>query len=91
MPLNILDNPIAAPGDDYLDRYGYARSLASIVTSAPHGSSFRLGIYGEWGEGKTSVMRLIERCVKDQSFKTTWIYPWAAATSAELRQLLQEA
>ncbi len=33
-------------------------------------------------------MRLIERCVKDQSFKTTWIYPWAAATSAELRQLL---
>ncbi|MEX0802879.1 MAG: P-loop NTPase fold protein [Candidatus Binatia bacterium] len=88
MPPTILDNPIAAPGDDYLDRYGYARSLASIITSAPHESSFRLGIYGEWGEGKTSVMRLIERCVKDQAFKTTWIYPWAAATSVELRQLL---
>jgi len=88
MPPNIHDNPIAQPADDYLDRDRYARALASIVTGAPHGSSFRLGVYGDWGEGKTSVMRLIERCVKDQSFKTTWIYPWAAATSAELRHML---
>jgi predicted KAP-like P-loop ATPase len=88
MPPNILDDPISSPADDYLDRDRYARSLASIVTSAPHGSSFRLGIYGEWGEGKTSVMRLIERYLKEKFFKTTWIYPWAASSSAELRQLL---
>ncbi len=88
MPPNILDNPIAQPADDYLDRYRYAHALASIITEAPKASSFRLGIYGEWGEGKTSVMRLIEQCVKARSFKTTWIYPWAAATSADLRQML---
>lgn len=85
---NILDNPISTPDEDNLDRDRYARSLASIVTGAPHGSSFRLGVYGEWGEGKTSVMRLIEGSVKNKCFKTTWIYPWAATSSAELRHLL---
>src|SRR5262249_55158446 len=85
---NILDNPISTTDEDNLDRDRYARALASIITDAPEGSSFRLGVYGDWGEGKTSAMRLIEGHVKDKSFKTTWIYPWAATSSVELRHLL---
>ena len=35
------------------------QSVANLIRSS--GSRFTIGIYGEWGTGKTTLMRMIER------------------------------
>jgi pantothenate kinase-related protein Tda10 len=52
----------------------YARILAKAAkdTTGP----FTIGIYGEWGTGKTSLLRLIQKGLKDDnSIVTVGLHP----------------
>jgi hypothetical protein len=82
---SILDDPIALWDDDLLGRAAFARELIALLKGAPADASFRVGIYGEWGEGKTSVMRLMETHAVAEGMRTTWVYPWTLLTALELR------
>ena len=61
---------------DYL-----AQTISNIIkNSQPH---FTIGIYGEWGTGKTTLMKTIERKLKDgivsekeQKVLTVWFNAW---------------
>ncbi|RYE89266.1 MAG: NTPase, partial [Cytophagaceae bacterium] len=55
------DPPATTQAEDYFQRYGFASRIAQVLLNRRESSSITLGVYGAWGEGKTSVMRFIEQ------------------------------
>ena len=54
----LLDDP-AHSSDDVLDRHNLAKSIFSLIKTAPSVWTLRLGIYAGWGEGKSTLLHLI--------------------------------
>ncbi|WP_430501296.1 KAP family P-loop NTPase fold protein [Micromonospora trifolii] len=53
----------------------YSRIVASAATNTR--GPFTIGVFGEWGTGKTSLMRLIERRLDDDpNVVTVWFNAW---------------
>lgn len=55
------DHPIATEADDELGRGPFAFQVADQLASLPGAASCVVGIVGRWGEGKTSVLNMIEQ------------------------------
>ncbi len=61
------DRPISHPRDDVLGRAEFARVLArSIDQLAAARDGFVIGLIGEWGSGKSSVIELTTRFLRHQ-------------------------
>lgn len=58
-------NPVK-PGKKF-DFHKYSDAVVSIVNGSE--PKFSIGIYGEWGSGKTTLMRMIERKLKPERFQ----------------------
>ena len=56
------DNPIQKGSEDQYGRIKLVNKLAHIINekSKAHHRCFTIGIYGAWGEGKTSVLNLLK-------------------------------
>lgn len=54
------DNPINGANDDKFQRYPFSKRIAETIVSRTDKESLVIGIYGNWGEGKTSVLNFIE-------------------------------
>lgn len=54
------DRPIQNPDEDIFNRWPFARRIAETFTKRHDPSSLVLGIYGPWGDGKTSALNLLE-------------------------------
>ena len=65
-----------AEDDDELGFDVYARVLSQAIRSSR--GPMAIGIYGEWGEGKTSLMHLIKRSLdtEDSEIATVWFNAW---------------
>jgi hypothetical protein len=72
----LLDAPIASPAEEKLGREPFANSLADLLHDAPQDASFRIGVYGEWGEGKTSVLLLMQRRLESKGDVCVWLPAW---------------
>ncbi|NYB74519.1 hypothetical protein HZF24_10265 [Sedimentibacter hydroxybenzoicus DSM 7310] len=57
------DSPITTMKDDLLNRDKFAKQLAQAVLSYNQSNSFNIGLYGEWGSGKTSVINMVEESI----------------------------
>jgi Cdc6-like AAA superfamily ATPase len=70
----IIDEPTKEGALDFQD---YSRSLANIIreTTTPR---FAVGIFGTWGSGKTSLMRMIQQELDKDNEKvlTVWFDAW---------------
>ncbi len=54
----------------------YVESLCKVILSRGI-TPFTIGIYGKWGKGKTSLMRMIqEKLDKEKGIKTVWFNAW---------------
>lgn len=53
------DTPIKAKSEDKFQRYEFAARVADIVSKGKHPQSLVVGIYGKWGEGKSSVINCV--------------------------------
>ncbi|MCA9894132.1 MAG: hypothetical protein KC615_14180, partial [Anaerolineae bacterium] len=78
-PLKLLtDQPIHENQDGRGDGLGftkYAETLAgaALGTEGP----FTIGIFGDWGTGKTSLMRMIEKqLIPEEDVLTVWFEAW---------------
>ena len=61
------DQPISSHEKDRFDRWPFARRIAETIARRRETSSLVIGIYGPWGDGKTSVLRLMEEAFGEDS------------------------
>lgn len=79
--IHVHDNATAS---DQLNRFGLSNSLAGLIVNAPDGSSFRIGVYGNWGEGKTSVLSIMQTRLENEGVVCVSLLPWLSKTTEEL-------
>jgi hypothetical protein len=65
----VSDAPLYDPDDDLLEMTDYSRTLADFILSIE--TSYTIGIYGEWGSGKTSFVNFIRHYLDEEVKKAT--------------------
>lgn len=85
------DAPIETVDDDVLRRVGFAREIADLATSAPRRWAIRIGIYGAWGTGKSSVLNLCRNFIEARGHVAADFSPWGYADSKEMLRGLATA
>jgi|ERR1041385_7912518 hypothetical protein len=78
------DRALHSTAEDLLNRGSFAEALASQILHAPAGQTLRLGVYGGWGEGKTSVLELMRLHLTTAQQVCVWITPWTVPTREEV-------
>lgn len=78
------DDAIASTDQDKFGRARFAHHLTDVIRSAPDAASFRIGLYGEWGEGKTSVMALMEPKLPEEEFVCARVSAWDVQNATEV-------
>lgn len=80
------DLPITKSSEDKLNRGSFANSLANVLIeySAPY--SFSIGLYGEWGSGKTSLLNMVLETVeeRDKDVVVLRFNPWLCSDPNQL-------
>lgn len=57
-------------GNDLLNTSTYVDALVDCVNNAPYNKTFTIGLFGEWGSGKSSIVKTaIDRIVNDAKEK----------------------
>ncbi|EGV52579.1 P-loop NTPase fold protein [endosymbiont of Riftia pachyptila] len=77
------DNPVghdqvkdSASRDDRLDFASFINPLAHrILASDQHNTPLTIGIFAQWGMGKSSIMHMLQQRLKDECH-TVWFDPW---------------
>lgn len=54
------DLPISAKREDRFNRWPFAKRIADTLAERADPSSLVVGLYGPWGDGKTSTLKLME-------------------------------
>src|SRR5229473_1332430 len=63
--------------EDDLDRWGFAAEIVEVVLATPADWSARIGIFGKWGEGKSTVLQFAEQMLKEKNNVVFPFSPWA--------------
>ncbi len=88
-----MDLPVVPDTFSEDDKIGYgthARGLVRMIRSVDATGSFTIGIYGEWGQGKTSMLRQIKKSLDNPEddtntpVLTSWFNPWQFAGEEHL-------
>src|SRR5687767_12188388 len=58
------DKPIATQQEDRFQRTKFAKRISTTIIERENSDCITIGLYGAWGEGKTSVLNLIESELK---------------------------
>jgi hypothetical protein len=87
----LTDDEPAGKADDYLNRGPFAQNIADIILGCEKGASFRIGVYGDWGEGKTSVLRMVDDVLTSSGHVTLWLSPWGKTSNEALLRTLLDA
>jgi predicted KAP-like P-loop ATPase len=70
-----LDAPVSAKTEDHFQRYEFSRRIAKLINAAKFRKSLVIGIYGKWGEGKSSVLNFIASEINSESIQIKF-NPW---------------
>jgi hypothetical protein len=71
-----FDSPINSQDEDRLNRAGFAGQIFNIIEQAHSSQNIRVGINGEWGAGKTSVLNLIKNLCRESEYPIASFNPW---------------
>jgi ATPase subunit of ABC transporter with duplicated ATPase domains len=52
--------------DDDLGRWRFAAEIAEVIRSTPTDWSARIGIFGKWGEGKSTILHFLEEMLRPE-------------------------
>src|SRR5215813_7471390 len=89
-----LDEALRDPTDDLLDMNHHALALANYIREQKR-FPFTVGIFGEWGEGKTTLVQFLEyhlsvlsKATPDSPIKFISFSAWPYTTSEKLWRAL---
>lgn len=82
--MNLSDRAIADRAADVLGRWGIAKTIYDLIADTKTDSPLRIGVYGGWGEGKTSVLRFVESLAVKANIPVCWFSVWSAQTQPDL-------
>ena len=71
-------------GDDDLDRWQFAGEIVEVILTTPPDWSARIGVFGKWGEGKSTVLRFAEQMLVEKGNIVFWFSPWAIRNWGDL-------
>ena len=73
--IGVIDEPVKPGDDDNLDIEIHSKSLIEFIQETE--TPITVGIQGEWGSGKTSLLNSIHHAFAEQpTFKQIWINSW---------------
>jgi len=71
---SVKDSPIQNLKEDSLQISKYAVSLSKFIEISD--TPITIGLQGEWGTGKTSLMSLIKELLNESSIASSWVNTW---------------
>lgn len=78
------DAPIEQRNEDFYDRWHIATAISRVIDAAPPKWSTRIGLFGRWGDGKTSVLNFLEIQQLEKNNIVIRYSPWGATTEEEV-------
>ncbi len=93
---SITDVPISCSQENLLGIENYAKALSDFILHSA--TPLTVGIQGEWGTGKTSLMNLIRENLAGHEIASSWVNTWeyslfkqsGETTPAVLRGMLEK-
>lgn len=90
----VSDIPIENENEDILDRKEFVNALADSLINYQSSDSLVVGLYGEWGSGKTSILNMVQNQIMsktaelDQERRPIVFYfkPWNFSNANQLLQ-----
>lgn len=71
---SITDKPIESQESDRLRSERYAQALSDFIANSD--TPMTVGLQGEWGTGKTSMMYLMREKMQQMAVATSWVNTW---------------
>jgi hypothetical protein len=71
------DRPVSSKSDDRLNRAPFAERVAEVLRGLPKGAGLVVGIHGPWGDGKTTVLNMLQADLDAEAATATVEFnPW---------------
>lgn len=85
------DRPIDSLKSDRIGRHDFIKGLVSLLKNRTASDSLVVGLYGEWGSGKTSIINIVcnllrEANEKNSDFHIVRFNPWLYSDKSDLIQ-----
>lgn len=95
-PASVTDIPLAGKQDESLGIKDYAEAMVAFIHDCA--TPLTIGVQGEWGSGKTSLLHMIQEDMEAQRIATSWVNTWeysmfrapAETAPAVIRGLVEE-
>ena len=85
------DAPIGSNSDDLLGRTPFVDEIVDLAITTPKEWVPRIGIYGSWGSGKTSVLNMIAERLGEAQHVVVRFNPWGFSDTDEMFGALADA
>jgi len=81
---SITDRPIQSKKDNLLGIEHYATALGDFIIESA--TPMTIGIQGEWGTGKTSMMCMIQEAYAEKDVAVSWVNTWEYSLFRDARE-----
>lgn len=71
------DSPQSSESGDDLERWRFAAEIVQVIRVTPTEWSTRIGVFGKWGEGKSTVLRFMSKMLTGSNDVVFTFNPWA--------------